>query len=1214
MRIVIDLQGIQSVSSRSRGIGRYAMALSRAMAKNAGDHEIWLVLNRAFDDSISSIRKAFDGLVPADRIRTFSAPTGLGAAGLANVWRVRAAELLREAFLADLRPDVVLVSSLFEGLADGSVTSVGLLGPDLATAVTLYDLLPHLHRDSYLADPGIRPWYERKIESLTRAQLLLTVSEFARQEARDALNLAKHQVVNISAGISARFKPVPLGHAELQGLLTRYELNRPFIMCSGAFAPRKNLDRLIKAFALLPGDIRDGHCLLLVGKASTADQGRLLALAEKLGVGSQLRLAGYVQDEELVSLYSHCAIFVFPSLDECFGRPALEAMACGAATIGSNSSSIPEVIDFPDALFDPTDQQAIAAKIEEVLTDDNLHRRLCEHAPLQAAKFSWDASARRALAAFEQLFDAKPSLSPDQEAAGYKGRYQKLISSLARLPGKPAKHDLQEVAMAIDRNRSQTELFRPGQNLPASICWRLEGPFDSSYSLALLNRETARALAARGHEVSLHSTEGPGDFPPKPNFLKANPDIAAMHALSLKIPPERCQVVSRNLYPPRVADMTAPFNLLHHYAWEESGFPSEWVKSFNENLQGITCLSQHVQKILIDHGVSIPLATSGCGVDHWLRIKPAEDFHLEARTFRFLHVSSCFPRKGVNLLLEAYGQAFTALDDVSLVIKTFVNPHNDIQQLLAAHRQARTDFPDVVVIEDDLSDSKLKNLYSQCHCLVAPSRAEGFGLPLAEAMLSGLPVITTAWGGQMDFCSEETAWLIDYTFVPAATHFNLHDSVWAEPDLGQLAQTMREVYEMGEAERNQRVNRGRALLLKSFRWEDVARRLERAVRDWSAKPALPSPRVGWVTTWNTRCGVATYSAHLLDNMPLKATILACHTAETVAADGPEVERCWAINGNAILGDNLDNLARVVNEHKLDILVIQFNYSFFHLAYLARFIEAQIAAGRILVFMMHSTVDRPELPQGVLAPLVPALKKCQRICVHSVDDLNRLKKLGLVDNVTLFPHGILDYSSPTVAHPPRFDQPLTIASYGFFLPHKGLLELIEAVNVMIRAGENVQLLMVNAEYPVSESRELIEQAHKKIRELGLGEKVRVISDFLDDKASLDLLAEADIIVYPYQKTAESASGAVRYGLAVGRPVAVSPIAIFDDVGPVVSFLPGNSPEALAKGLKQLFGEIKANTPAIRHKLTEAERWRATHRYSHLGHRLYAMLCALHNRGQ
>ena len=116
------------------------------------------------------------------------------------------------------------------------------------------------------------------------------------------------------------------------------------------------------------------------------------------------------------------------------------------------------------------------------------------------------------------------------------------------------------------------------------------------------------------------------------------------------------------------------------------------------------------------------------------------------------------------MLLRAYGQAFTSHDDVTLVIKTFANPHNQIGAWLEQARAGRGDYPDVVIIEDDLSESELKALYGQCQVLVAPSRAEGYGLPMAEAMLSGLAVVTTGWGGQLDFCTSETAWLVDYAF------------------------------------------------------------------------------------------------------------------------------------------------------------------------------------------------------------------------------------------------------------------------------------------------------------------------------------------------------------------------------------------------------------------------------------------------------------------
>jgi glycosyltransferase involved in cell wall biosynthesis len=254
--------------------------------------------------------------------------------------------------------------------------------------------------------------------------------------------------------------------------------------------------------------------------------------------------------------------------------------------------------------------------------------------------------------------------------------------------------------------------------------------------------------------------------------------------------------------------MNGRLSLLHHYAWEESGFPQQWAANFNDYLDGITCLSSHVRKILIDNGVFIPLTTSGCGIDHWERLEAEKKFKVSGKSFKFLHVSSCFPRKGANLLLEAFGQTFTKNDDVSLIIKTFVNPHNEIRAQLSSLKDGNPEFPDVIIIEEDLSDSRLKALYEQCDVLVAPSFAEGFGLPLAEAMLSGIPVITTGWGGQTDFCREDTAWLLDYEFQPAVTHLGISASVWAVPDVGKLSETLKKVYTLPVAERQRKAANG----------------------------------------------------------------------------------------------------------------------------------------------------------------------------------------------------------------------------------------------------------------------------------------------------------------------------------------------------------------------------------------------------------------------
>src|ERR1700693_418164 len=143
MRILLDLQGAQT-NSRFRGIGRYSLALAQSIARDAGDHEVWLAQGGRFPDSIEPLRAAFARLIPPERIRVFEVPSHLAELEVANGWRMQAAELLREKFLADLRPDIVHVSSLFEGYGDDHVASVGRLDPNIRTAVTLYDLIPLL--------------------------------------------------------------------------------------------------------------------------------------------------------------------------------------------------------------------------------------------------------------------------------------------------------------------------------------------------------------------------------------------------------------------------------------------------------------------------------------------------------------------------------------------------------------------------------------------------------------------------------------------------------------------------------------------------------------------------------------------------------------------------------------------------------------------------------------------------------------------------------------------------------------------------------------------------------------------------------------------------------------------------------------------------------------------------------------------------------------
>jgi len=321
---MLDLQACQTPPSRDRGIGGYSLNLAKALAGRAGDHDLWLVLNGRFPETIPAIRRALDGAVPRERIVVFQTPgTAAGSQGVA-AGRVRAAEATREHFLSHFAPDVVHVCSLFEGDRDDAVTAAGTRS--FPTSVTLHDLIPLVHPDVYLTDPVTREWYFRKIVHLRNAELVLAISEHSRREAIEALDLAPGRVINASAAIDDKFARCPVSASRREEVCRRYGLHQPFVMYTGGMDYRKNVEGLIAAFSELPASLRDGHQLLVVCLVHEADRRRLNALAQRLGLRpGQLVLTSYIPDDDLLALYNLCRLFVFPSLHEGFGLPIVEA-------------------------------------------------------------------------------------------------------------------------------------------------------------------------------------------------------------------------------------------------------------------------------------------------------------------------------------------------------------------------------------------------------------------------------------------------------------------------------------------------------------------------------------------------------------------------------------------------------------------------------------------------------------------------------------------------------------------------------------------------------------------------------------------------------------------------------------------------------------------------------------------------------------------------
>jgi len=402
MRIVFDMQGAQA-ENRNRGIGKYSASIVHQLAKDKSSWEIFIVLNSAFEESIFEIRNGLKGIVPEENVKVWHNPLKYNYLDSGDCANRTAAELIREAFISNLKPDIVFITSVFEGLADNAVVSIGNF-KNATTVAILYDLIPLIRKSTYLDNPIVNKWYNKQLNYLRRANLLLSISDSSRQEAIDHLGISQDHVVNISTAVEKEFKNIVFNKSDLKRIENTYQISKPFLMYTGGIDHRKNIETLIEAYASLSADIKIKHQLVIVCSILDNERERLLNVAINFGLdANEVIFTGYVSKEDLISLYNSCKGFVFPSLHEGFGLPVLEAMSCGKAVIASNSSSIPEVVGYSDALFDPNSVLQITKKISQILTDELFRNKLELHAIERSKIFSWENTALKASKAIEGI-------------------------------------------------------------------------------------------------------------------------------------------------------------------------------------------------------------------------------------------------------------------------------------------------------------------------------------------------------------------------------------------------------------------------------------------------------------------------------------------------------------------------------------------------------------------------------------------------------------------------------------------------------------------------------------------------------------------------------------------------------------------------------------------------------------------------------------------
>ena len=273
--------------------------------------------------------------------------------------------------------------------------------------VTIHDMASLL----FEGGSGLRMQIRRFLlrPGLLRAKRIMAVSEATRRDVHDALGIPADRIRLVyNAPNPDFFRPAA---GERARILERYQIDYPFLLYAGNIRPQKNIPRLVEAFAVAREHLsrhpvyRDLHLIIIGDEISRYPSVRRAVIQTR--VEKAVRFLGFVPFEALRIFFESAALFVFPSLYEGFGLPPLEAMATGTPVVASNVSSLPEVLGDAALLVNPENVFEIARAIQEALLDEDLRGELIAKGKAQAARYSWDRTAREVLEVYREASFAR---------------------------------------------------------------------------------------------------------------------------------------------------------------------------------------------------------------------------------------------------------------------------------------------------------------------------------------------------------------------------------------------------------------------------------------------------------------------------------------------------------------------------------------------------------------------------------------------------------------------------------------------------------------------------------------------------------------------------------------------------------------------------------------------------------------------------------------
>jgi glycosyltransferase involved in cell wall biosynthesis len=297
------------------------------------------------------------------------------------------------------------------------------------------------------------------------------------------------------------------------------------------------------------------------------------------------------------------------------------------------------------------------------------------------------------------------------------------------------------------------------------------------------------------------------------------------------------------------------------------------------------------------------------------------------------------------------------------------------------------------------------------------------------------------------------------------------------------------------------------------------------------------------------------------------------------------------------------LASAIAAQDPDVVVIQHQPALLPWASFPDILLTRSTSTRAVVLALHNTRHILDIAPQEREAALHAMRQVARVLVHTLADLNFLNGLGVVDNVTLMPHGAPPRPPARLARTLSPGDEVIVGCYGFFLPGKGIAALIEALAALRETWPLAILRLVNAQYDTPESAYEIASCRALAEERGV--PVEWQTEFLPHEQSHALLAGCDVVALPYELSKESSSAALRSALGAGSVIAVTPLELFDEAGDAVFRFSAGDPASIAQGLSHLLAD-----EGLRTRLRDAAgQWLDDRSWNDISARLLGMLTGL-----